>query len=57
MAYKVKQDVCTNCGACDDACPAGAIVEKNGKRWVEADNCVDCGACEGECPAGAIHAG
>lgn len=28
MAYKVNEDQCVNCGACEADCPVGAISEK-----------------------------
>ena len=54
MAYKVNQDVCVNCGACEPACPVGAISEANDKRTIHADKCISCGSCAGTCPAEAI---
>jgi len=56
MAHQVNPEVCLNCGACEGACPVGAISEKEGKRVVDAAKCVDCGACEGACPVNAISA-
>lgn len=54
MAYKVDQDMCVNCGACEPDCPVGAISEANDKRTIDADKCISCGSCAGTCPAGAI---
>ena len=56
MAYKVG-DACVNCGSCDSECPVEAIVEKDGKRYIEPGKCQDCGACAGVCPVEAITAG
>ena len=53
MAYKVNPDVCINCGACESACPVGAISEQDGKRHIDDTKCVECGACAGTCPVGA----
>jgi ferredoxin len=53
MAYKIS-DACINCGACEGECPAGAISEKDSKRWIDSDKCVDCGTCTGACPVEAI---
>ncbi len=54
MAYKVNPDVCVNCGACESACPVGAISEQNDKRSIDAGKCIDCGSCAGTCPVSAI---
>ncbi len=54
MPRKVS-DACVNCGACENACPVGAITEGDGQHVVDPDVCIDCGACEGECPVGAIE--
>lgn len=53
MAYKISDD-CVNCGACESECPAGAIVEADGKRVINADQCAGCGNCAASCPTGAI---
>ena len=44
MAYAIS-DACIQCGACAEACPAGAISEGDGKYVIDADTCLDCGAC------------
>ena len=54
MAYKINPDVCVNCGACESACPVGAISEKNDTRSIDAGKCIDCGSCAGTCPVSAI---
>lgn len=53
MAFKIKDDECLACGACVEACPVGAIVEKDGKFVINADECLSCGACADVCPVGA----
>ncbi|MDR2514440.1 MAG: 4Fe-4S binding protein [Christensenellaceae bacterium] len=52
MAFKIS-DECVSCGACEPACPVGAISEGDGKFVINADTCIDCGACAGVCPVGA----
>ncbi|GHU39146.1 4Fe-4S ferredoxin [Spirochaetia bacterium] len=53
MAYKIT-DECVNCGTCKDECPSDAIIEKDGKCWIDPDKCADCGTCVDECPSEAI---
>jgi NAD-dependent dihydropyrimidine dehydrogenase PreA subunit len=53
MAFVI-DDSCINCGACESACPAGAISEKETARVIDAGVCLDCGGCVSECPNGSI---
>ena len=55
MAYKIIEDACINCGACEPECPVEAITEDGGVRVINADLCIDCGACAGVCPTDAIE--
>jgi NAD-dependent dihydropyrimidine dehydrogenase PreA subunit len=57
MAYIITADSCVACAACVDACPEGAIAEKDPVYAIDPAKCIDCGACESTCPNGAIAAG
>ncbi len=54
MAYVVDPALCTGCGACIAACPAGAITFDGDCARIDADLCTGCGTCVDECPIGAI---
>ena len=54
MARKIN-DGGVACGACEGACPVGAISMGDGKFEIDASVCIDCGACEGACPTGSIE--
>ncbi len=55
MEYpKVNPELCTNCGACMEICPANAIVIENNKAKIIEDKCRGCYACQNVCPTGAI---
>jgi ferredoxin len=49
----VDEDVCTACGACQDACAFDAIHVEDYAQ-VDWQNCMGCGVCEGQCPQLAI---
>ena len=53
MAYKITS-ACVSCGACADACPAGAISQGDDQYMIDAAACLDCGSCCDTCPNGAI---
>ena len=44
-------NLCTACGACEQACEAGAVVQKGEVYDVDLTLCTDCGACAAVCPA------
>ena len=47
---------CVACGACENACPRGAITVHRGcYSVVKPDLCVGCGLCALQCPTGCIH--
>ncbi|MGQ9491846.1 MAG: indolepyruvate ferredoxin oxidoreductase subunit alpha [Anaerolineae bacterium] len=52
--YRVDGAICTGCGACVTACPAGAIALINGRAHIDEALCVECGSCADACPQGAI---
>ncbi|MCD8174421.1 MAG: 4Fe-4S binding protein [Phascolarctobacterium sp.] len=52
----VDETICVACGACEKACPLGAIkVYKGCFAKVAKDRCVGCGKCENVCPANSIQ--
>jgi Fe-S-cluster-containing hydrogenase component 2 len=47
--------VCTQCGECADACPAGAIhQDERGVYYVAFDECTLCETCVPACPEGVM---
>lgn len=56
MAYFIREEECTGCGACAKICPVGAVAgEKKKLHLVDEEICVDCGACGKVCPDGAVE--
>ncbi|PIU20689.1 MAG: ferredoxin [Elusimicrobia bacterium CG08_land_8_20_14_0_20_59_10] len=53
MAAVIDASTCASCGACVDACPAGAITLKT-IAVVSAAKCTGCGACIDVCGPAAI---
>lgn len=53
-ALKIREDLCTGCSRCMNACPTEAIRVRNGKATLIADKCIDCGECFRTCPVDAI---
>lgn len=55
IVASVNQDLCIECGTCQNICPYGAIKKgENGKAQVTEILCKGCGACAASCPARAI---
>ena len=54
MTYYINPEECILCGACEAACPEGAISEIDGAYVVNESMCVDHGACADVCPTGAV---
>lgn len=49
--YQLDKDRCTDCGACEAACPMAVGVRKNPNSF----ECIRCGKCKAACPTGALH--
>ena len=51
----INQEDCEGCGACKEACPAGAIFyNENGLSEVDHAKCLTCGYCAPVCPVRAV---
>lgn len=50
---QIDETACTACGACEEACPFGAI-RMNGTVALDWDACMGCGVCVDSCPSQAI---
>jgi len=50
----IDQAKCSECGACINACPEGALNLKDGVVIVDPSRCQECGVCIAVCPTGAI---
>ncbi len=57
MTFKVVEDACIGCGACDYSCPTGALSKTDsflGLFIIDPYRCDSCGLCVDKCPVLAI---
>ncbi len=55
MAFRITDEECIACGACQEVCPVSCISEKaDGKRIINEIACISCGACAANCPVSCI---
>lgn len=56
LTYSIIEEICTGCGACLRACPAGAITGAKKKPHKIADDlCIKCGACFDVCKFASVN--
>jgi len=46
---------CTGCRACQETCPAEAIILKEGKSYIDTSKCIGCASCIAACKYNAIE--
>jgi len=58
MSFRVVEDLCIGCGACDYSCPTDALTKTDtflGLFVIDPFTCDDCGICVDKCPVLAIE--
>lgn len=58
MSFRVLEDLCIGCGACDFSCHTGALTKTDsflGLFEIDPLTCDDCGHCVDKCPVMAIE--
>lgn len=53
--FLVVESLCAGCLACVEACPNQAIIDRDGKGFIQQEACLTCGYCVGACPQFAIR--
>ena len=49
--FVINQELCSQCGECQDICPCGAIEQQSDDSFkIDAQMCSDCAACQSVCP-------
>ena len=54
VMFLIDEELCTGCGQCVSACPAGAITLREAKAVIDQSACRQCGICADQCPEHAI---
>jgi dissimilatory sulfite reductase (desulfoviridin) alpha/beta subunit len=54
---RITANECSCCGACEGACPEGAVLKDDGAGPFIPENCIACGKCVTACPTGTLTAG
>ena len=55
LTFFIREDLCTGCGMCKKACPAGAISGKvKSPHRIDTSACIKCGACYDVCKIKAV---
>ena len=53
--FVINNEICSQCGECQDICPCGAIEQQPDDSFkIDAEMCSYCAACQSVCPFEAI---